>query len=122
MVLYSPRRSLLLRVHKKHCFRQQKWALPSLSQRDRHSRYSGMSVRVFPLSHRKSSKMELSSLIYSAELCFTNTSYQPNMSYPRSTPCVPLVFTGLTIPFSASMSTPTRPVLATGIAHRSHHR
>src|SRR6266566_1051358 len=122
MVPCSPRRSLLPHVHKKHCFRQQKWELPSLSQRDRHSRCSGMSVQISPLAHRKSSKMEPSSLIYSAELCFTNTSYQPNMFYPRSTPCVPLVFTGLTIPSSASMSTPTRPVLATGIAHRSHHR
>src|SRR5260370_38804280 len=122
MALYSPHRSLLLRVRKRHCFKQQKWASPSLSQRDRHSRCYARSVQVSLSVHRKSSKMEPSSLTYGVELCFMNNSYQPNISYPRSTRCVLSVYIEYIIPSSLSMSTTTHHVPATGIAHRFHHR
>src|SRR5258708_1331819 len=122
MSLYSPHRILLLRVRKKHCFKQQKWASLSLSQRDRHSRCYARSVRVSLSPHRKSSKMEPSSLISSMEPCFMNNSYHPNISYPRLTPCVLSVYIEYIIPSSVSMSTTTHRVPATGIVHRFHHR
>src|SRR6266700_1154420 len=122
MALYSPHRSLLLRVRKKHCFKQQKWASPSLSQRDRHSRCYDRSVRVSLSLHRKSSKMEPSSLISSMELCFMNNSYQPNIFYRRSTPCVLSAYIDYIIPSIVSMSTTTHRVPATGIAHRFHRQ
>src|SRR6266851_1305809 len=122
MVPYSPHRNLLLSVHKKHCFKQQKWASLSLSQRDRHSRYYARFVLISLSLHRKSSKTEPSSLISSMELCFMNNLCQLKISYRHSTPCVLSAYIEYIIPSSVSMSTATHRVPATGIVHRFHHR
>src|SRR5215469_11221973 len=122
MALFSPHRNLLLHVHIKHCFKQQKWASLSLSQRVRHSRYYARSALISLSPHRKSSKMEPSSLISSMELCFMNNLCQLNISYRHSTPCVLSAYIEYIIPSSASMSTATHRVPATGIVHRFHRR
>src|SRR5215470_9318830 len=100
MVPYLLHRDVLPHVHKKHCFEQQKWASLSLSQRVRHSRYYARSALISLSPHRKSSKMEPSSLTSSMEPCFMNNSCQPNTSYLPSTPCVLSAYIEYIIPSS----------------------